>query len=203
MPALPQALSGMTEAEYLEFERASELKHEFIDGEVLAMTGASRAHNLICTTTSFLLYSQLRGRSCEIYSADMRVKVETTGLYTYPDISVVCGDPQFADDEFDTLLNPTVLIEVLSPSTERYDRGRKFQHYRELPSLREYALIAQDSPRIERYLRQQDGTWQFSDAKGLEASLELTSIDCALALAEVYEQVNFAEAEDNADDGEA
>jgi Uma2 family endonuclease len=202
MPALPQALSRMTEAEYLEFERASEWKHEFIDGEVLAMTGASRAHNLICTTTSFLLYSQLRGRSCEIYSTDMRVKVEATGLYTYPDISVVCGDPQFADDEFDTLLNPTVLIEVLSPSTERYDRGRKFQHYRELPSLREYVLIAQDSPRIERYLRQKDGVWQFTDAKEPEASLELTSIGCTLALAEVYEQVDFTEAEDDTDDGE-
>jgi Uma2 family endonuclease len=183
----------MTEAEYLEFERASEIKHEFFAGEVLAMTGASEAHNLICVNVITMLKNQLRGQPCKIYPSDMRVKVEATGLYTYPDITVVCGDAQFADTELDTLINPLVIIEVLSPSTERYDRGRKFQQYRVLPSLREYVLIAQDHPRIEHYRLQETGTWQLTDAKGLEASLELPSIGCMLALAEVYEQVALSE----------
>ena len=144
----------MTEAEYLDFERASEFKHEFLAGEVFAMTGASRAHNLMSVNVITTLKNQLRGRPCEIYPGDMRVAVKATGLYTYPDISVVCGEAQFADDQLDTLLNPTVIIEVLSPSTERDDRGKKFQNYREIVALEEYVLIAQDSPRIERFLLQ-------------------------------------------------
>ncbi|MBZ0292892.1 MAG: Uma2 family endonuclease [Anaerolineae bacterium] len=181
----------MTEIEYLEFERVSNSRHEFLAGEVFAMTGASETHNLINGSTYVSLYNQLRGRPCKIYPSDMRLKVEATGLYTYPDISIVCGEACFADAEFDTLINPTVIIEVLSPSTESYDRGKKFHHYRELPSLQEYALITQDNPRIERYLRQDNDTWEFIDAKGLNASLPLTSIDCTLILAEVYEQVSF------------
>lgn len=191
MSALPELPLVMSEAEYLAFERASELKHEFLDSEVLAMTGASERHNLIAGSTFAALYTQLRGRPCKVYSADMRVKVTATHLYASPDIAVVCGDAQFGDEQLDTLLNPTCLIEVLSRSTERYDRGKKFQHYRELGSLQEYILIAQDNPRIERYLRQDDGGWKLTDAKGLEAQLELTSIGCTLALAEVYEQVEF------------
>ncbi len=183
----------MTETEYLEFERANEHKHEYISGEVFAMSGASEAHSLICTSTSFTLYGQLRGRSCKVYPSDMRAKVKATGLYTYPDISIVCGEAQFTDDTFDTLINSTVLIEVLSPSTERYDRGQKFQHYREIASLREYILIAQDSPRIERFLCKDDGKWELSDSKGLAATIELPSIGCTLALAEVYEQVDFSD----------
>lgn len=194
MSALPQRSAAMTETEYVEFERASEFRHEFVDGEIFAMTGASRAHNLICTSTSFALYGQLRGRPCEVYASDMRVKVEASGLYAYPDISVVCGKAQFVDDEFDTLVNPTILIEVLSPSTERYDRGRKFQHYRQLTSLREYVLIAQDSPRIERFLLKDNGKWELTDANGLDATIELVAIGCILALAEVYEKVTFTEA---------
>ncbi len=193
MAALPQPEpSVMTETEYLEFERASELKHEYLYGEVFAMSGASEAHNLICTSTSFTLYGQLRRRSCKVYQSDMRVRVKATGIYTYPDLSIVCGEAQFMDDALDTLINPTILIEVLSPSTERYDRGRKFQQYREIASLREYVLIAQDSPRIERFLRKDDGKWELSDAKGLDAKIELPSIGCTLALAEVYEQVDFS-----------
>ncbi len=189
MAALPQPT--MTEAEYLAFERASEFKHEFLDGQIYAMTGASRAHNLICSYTLVTLGNQLRDRPCEIYPSDMRVKVAATGLHTYPDISVVCGDAQLADDSFDTLLNPVLIIEVLSPSTERYDRGKKFQHYRQLDSLREYVLIAQDSPRIERFLRQADNSWNLTDVTGLDASLQLSSIDAALALADVYAKVTF------------
>lgn len=185
----------MTEAEYLAFERASDIRHEYLDGHVYAMTGASRAHNLISTYTAASLINQLRGRPCEVYASDMRVRVSATGLYTYPDVTVVCGNPQFADSALDTLLNPVLVIEVLSPSTESYDRGKKFQHYRQLESLREYVLISQDSPRVERFLRQDDGTWLLTDAAGLDASLELASVACTLALAEVYEKVTF-EAED-------
>jgi Uma2 family endonuclease len=192
MSALPHTPIVMTEAEYLVFERTSDVKHEFFAGEVFAMTGASEAHNLICANMITTLKNQLRGRPCKVYPSDMRVKIEAARLYTYPDISVVCGEAQFADEMLDTLVNPMVIIEVLSPSTERYDRGKKFQQYRDLPSLQEYVLITQDGPRIERFRLQETGIWEFTDAKGLEASLELSSIGCVLALAEVYEQVTFA-----------
>jgi Uma2 family endonuclease len=201
MPMAAPPNVRMTEAEYLAFDRASDVKHEYYRGEIFAMSGASRKHNVISGNTYASLHAQLRGRPCEKYQAEMRVRVARTRLYTYPDITVVCGEPHFADNEFDTLLNPTLLVEVLSPSTERYDRGRKFQHYREIDSLREYVLIAQDQPRIERFLRQDDGTWLLSDASGLEGRIELASIGCTLALADVYEQVTF-EAEDEPENGE-
>ena len=193
MAAIPQPIPTMTEAEYLEFERASELKHEYYNGEIFAMTGASEEHNSICMSAGFLLYGQLRNRPCRVYQSDMKVKVEAAKLYTYPDLVVRCGEAQFVDDKFDTLLNPVVIIEVLSPSTERYDRGDKFGHYRKIPTLREYLLVSQNKPHIERYLRQDDGKWEFSDATGLDAIVELSSIDCTLPLSEVYEQVTFTE----------
>jgi Uma2 family endonuclease len=182
---------AMSEAEYLAMERASEIKHEYLDGYAYAMAGASDAHNIICAYTLISLGSQLRGGPCTIRPSDMRVKIAATGLYTYPDISVVCGESQFVAGEFDTLLNPVLIVEVLSPSTEMFDRGKKFHHYRQLESLREYILIAQDSPHIERFLRQDDNTWLFTDVTGMDASLELPSIGCTLALAEVYEKVAF------------
>ena len=191
MVAQPQKMQ-MTEAEYLEFERKSETKHEFIDGEVFAMTGASRAHNLICVNVARRISNQLDGKNCEVYAADMRVKIEAK-KYVYPDVIVVCGEVRLADDKFDNLLNPTVIIEVLSETTEAYDRGTKFKNYRKLASLQEYVLIAQDKPSIERFVRQPDGTWSIgvNDAEGLDNSVELTSIDCTLHLAEVYEHVVF------------
>jgi Uma2 family endonuclease len=188
MVALPQK-TRLTEAEYLAFERKSETKHEYMDGEVFAMTGASRAHNLIGTNLTRIIGTQLRGKGCEIYAADMRVKIGKK--YVYPDVTVVCGEAQFADDEFDNLLNPTVIFEILSDTTESYDRGTKSENYRKLPSLQEYVLVAQHKPHIERYLRLADGTWNLKEANGLEGSLELTSIGCTLQLAEVYEQVSF------------
>jgi Uma2 family endonuclease len=196
MSALPETHKRMSEAEYLAFERDNQIKHEFLDGEVYAMSAASEAHNLITTSTIAALYSQLRGRPCKTYPSDMRVRTPATRPYVYPDITVVCGEAQFDDDQRDILLNPTLVIEVLSPHTERYDRGKKFQHYRELESLQEYVLIAQDSPHIERFVRQEDGLWQFSEATGLEAALELSSIGCTLALVEVYEQITFAADQD-------
>jgi Uma2 family endonuclease len=198
MVALPQKIR-MTEAEYLEFERKSESKHEFIDGEVFAMSGASRAHNLICVNLSRRISNQLDGKNCEVYASDMRVKISAR-QYVYPDVIVVCGEAKLSDDKFDNLLNPTIIIEVLSDSTEAYDRGTKFKNYRKLDSLQEYILIAQDKPSIERFVRQPNGTWNISanDTEGLESSVELTSIGCTLHLTEVYEHVVFpADKNDN------
>ena len=187
----------MTEAEYLAFERSSEIKHEFVGGEIYAMSGASRNHNLIAGSTYVAIYSQLRGKGCETYPSDMKVRTPSTGSYVYPDISVVCGDPQFDDEQRDVLLNPGVVIEVLSPNTEAYDRGKKFARYREIESLQEYILISQDQPHIERFVRQADGMWQFSDVRGLEGSVTLASIGCQLALQAVYEQVTFESDQDD------
>ncbi len=175
--------------EYLEAERRAEYKSEYFAGEILAMTGASREHNLIVGNLLGSLHPQLRGRPCELYPSDMRVKITRTGAYAYPDLVVVCGEPEFEDEQVDTLLNPTVLVEVLSPSTERHDRGRKWEHYRRLPSLAEFLLVAQEQPRIEHYLRQESGLWLFHDASGEDAVLELSSIGCTLALRDVYDKV--------------
>ena len=169
-----------TVEQYLEMERASEEKHEYLDGEIYLMSGASANHNLIVGTLLGILYNQLRQRPCVYFPSDMRVKVSNTGLYTYTDISVVCEPPQLESDPQDTLLNPTLMVEVLSPSTESYDRGKKFQHYRALKSLHEYLLISQDSARIERHLRQPNNEWLLTDAAGLDAMLELPSIQCTL-----------------------
>lgn len=181
----------MTEAEYLDFERTSEIRHEFLNDEVFAMSGASWEHNRISMSTSSSLYAQLRGKSCLVNPSDQRVKVTATGLFTYPDISVICGDPIFAGNVFDTIVNPIVIIEILSKSTEAYDRGDKFQHYREIETLKDYILISQDKPRIEGYTKQKNGKWVLSDAIGLEAIFGIPSIACKLPLADVYEHVTF------------
>jgi Uma2 family endonuclease len=186
--ALPENL--MTPQAYLEFERASEIKHEYFEGEVFAMSGASRNHNRIVISVGASLYAQLRQSPCEVFPSDMRVKAHS-GLYTYPDISAACSEPQFEDTAVDTLLNPILIIEVLSPSTERYDRGRKFQHYRHIPSMQEYVLIAQDSCHVERYVRRPNNEWVLSETADINSALELTSIQCRLALADIYENVTF------------
>ncbi len=188
-----QPRQRMSEQEYLAFERASDTKHEYYRGEVFAMAGASLEHTQIVSNTLISIGRQLRP-PCRIVSNDLRTKISETGLYTYPDIIIVCGRPQLAEGQFDTLLNPTILVEVLSPSTEAYDRGRKFRHYRTLDTLQEYLLIAQDTPLVEHFVRQEDGTWRFAAASGLEASLHLPTIDCTLALADVYSLVEWDEA---------
>ncbi len=189
MSAHPQKV--WTVETYLAFERTSEERHEYFAGEIFAMAGASRIHNLVVMNTSASLHAQLRQKSCTVYPSDMRLKISVTGLYTYPDISVVCGQPQLEDSHQDTLLNPMLLIEVLSPSSENYDRGKKFQHYRTLDSLQEYLLISQDSPRIEHYRRQEKDQWLLSETTRLEDSIALPSIGCQLLLADVYEKVTF------------
>ncbi len=177
-----------TAEEYLALERNASNKNEFHDGQIYAMTGASRKHNLITINIARELSLQLKNRTCETYSGDMRIKAATAQNYHYPDAVVVCGTPEFEDAHVDTLLNPTLLIEVLSPSTESYDRGAKFAHYRKIASLQEYLLVSQDQPSIERYLRQGD-VWILSEAIGLDATIPLESIDCQLKLYEVYDKV--------------
>lgn len=186
----------LTPKEYLDFERKSEIKHEYCKGEIFAMSGASREHNVICMNVGSEIRQQLKGKSCEAYPGDMRVFVPATGLYTYPDIVVVCGEPQFQDKEFDTLLNPTLIIEVLSPSTESYDRGKKFAHYRSIETLAQYLLVSQDEPRIDNYLKQESGLWLFSDSRTLNERVELPSIDCVLDIREVYDKINFQTEQD-------
>jgi Uma2 family endonuclease len=174
--------------DYLTLERSAPYKSEYHDGQIYAMTGASRKHNLITVNIAGELRSQLKKRPCEAYINDMRVKAAEANCYHYPDIAVACGAPQFEDAQVDTLLNPVLLIEVLSPSTEAYDRGGKFAHYRKIATLREYLLVAQDQPNIERYVRQGE-VWILTEAAGLEASVPLESIDCVLSLREVYDKV--------------
>jgi Uma2 family endonuclease len=183
-----EAKSRLTPEQYLAMERHSETRNQFLNGEVFAMTGASREHNLINGNLFSEIHSQLRGRSYEAYANDMRVKVSETGLYTYPDVVVVCGQPQFEDAELDTLLNPTLIAEVLSESTEVYDRGMKFTHYRTLPSFSEYVLVAQKEVHVEHFIRQSDG-WLLTETGDLTAVLDLPSIGCRLSLADIYERV--------------
>jgi Uma2 family endonuclease len=180
-----------TPAEYLAIERAAETKSEYLDGVIVAKTGASRAHNLISTNLTMSLGPQLRAGPCELYAADMRVKVAPPRVYTYPDLVVVCGKPEFEDDWVDTLLNPTLVLEILSPSTESYDRGRKFRNYQKVQSLREYALVAQDEYRVERFSRQGDGEWRYANAEGLDAIIEFPAIDCRLTLRDIYDRVEL------------
>lgn len=189
MTAIPK--TKLTPEEYLELERNSEERHEYFDGEIFAMSGAKRNHNVIAWNIGGELRQKLKGRDCEAYPADMRVFVPETGLYTYPDLVVVCGEPEFQDDVFDTLLNPILLIEVLSETTEGYDRGKKFQHYRSIESLQEYVLVEQDEARIEKYVRHGDGFWLLSEAIGIDAEIEFASIESRLALAEVYDKIDF------------
>jgi Uma2 family endonuclease len=194
MSALPQS-EKMTEAEYLAFEFESETKHEFFNGEIFAMAGASNEHLLITGSTYAALYNQTVDRPYVVYQTDMRLKVLATGLYTYPDIIVVCGEPKFTEDKPTVLTNPNVIIEVLSPSTEAYDRGKKFRHYSMIPSLQEIVFISQDVPRIERFLKQGIGKWELLDVRGLDESITLTSIDCTLKLADVYRKIEFTDEE--------
>ena len=185
----------ITAADYLAQERQAETKSEYLNGRIYGMSGASEEHNTIVFNLARRIGNQLDKKPCRGYVNDMRVKVSPTGLYTYPDVVVVCGKPRFEDQHVDTLLNPTVIIEVLSDSTENYDRGEKFAHYRALPSLSDYLLVAQDQPRIEHYQRQPDGRWLYSATDGLDAQVEIATIGCVLPLAEVYERVDFTEPE--------
>lgn len=177
--------------EYLALERQARDKSEFYDGEVFAFAGASERHNLIVSNVLTSFNVQMKTRPCKVYPSDMRVKVLETGLYTYPDVTVVCGEVQLEDEQLDTLLNPTIIVEVLSPSTEKDDRIAKFSHYRRLPSVKEYILIAQDSVRLEQYVRQSDGRWLLSEYSDPEITVEIQSIGCELLMKDVYDKVEL------------
>ena len=182
----------LTPEEYLAIERDVEAKHEFDRGEMFAMGGASFVHTQITIATSATLYDQLKNGKCHVSANDLRVKVAANGLYTYPDVVVTCEKPRFEDAKFDTLLNPQSIIEVLSDTTEKYDRGKKFELYRQIESLREYVLISQDRAHIELFTRGDDDLWKLSEATGLDSAIDLTAIGCRLALADVYAKVSWA-----------
>jgi len=185
-----------TPQEYLAIDRAAEFKSEYFAGEMVGMAGASENHNIITVNLASELRTRLRGGPCRPFSTDMRVSAGAGDLYFYPDVVVVCGERRFADERRDVLLNPTVIAEVLSPTTEADDRGDKFEGYRRLESLHEYVLVAQDRPHIEHFTRQEEGRWLLSEVDGMEAVLHLASIGCGLPLNEVYEGVDFGEGAD-------
>jgi Uma2 family endonuclease len=182
-----QAKPYYTEEEYLKLERAAEYKSEYFAGEIFAMSGATATHNIIAGNIFRHIGNlfEATGRPCRVYIGDMRVRVTPTGLYTYPDVMAICGPQDFADNRQDTLLNPTVIFEVLSPSTESYDRGQKFAHYWALPSLTDYVLVAQNQVRVEHYTRQDNG-WLLTAFTTLDATLHLPSIEATLPLARIY-----------------
>ncbi len=177
--------------EYLAIERKAEFKSEYHSGEMFAMAGASDNHEAIIHNLDFVLGLQLRKRPCRIYVGNTKVFVTNTGLYAYPDLAVVCGKREFSDEVTDVLLNPEVLIEVLSESTEKYDRGTKFMNYQSIPSLREYVLVSQDRTQIEIFRRQDGEMWLYAKETNLDGTIKISSIDCALELKEVYHQVEF------------
>lgn len=177
-----------TPEEYLALEEAAEYRSEYYQGEIFAMAGGTPRHNDIAMNIIGEFSRQLRGGKCKANAFDLRILVKATGLRTYPDLVVTCGEREL---EGNTLLNPCVLLEVLSPSTEKYDRGKKFDHYRRIESLQEYILVAQDEAHIERFTRQADDSWLLTEAKGLENSLTFAAVNCTLRLADAYEGVTW------------
>jgi Uma2 family endonuclease len=190
-----QPKSFLTPEQYLEIERKADFKSEYFNGEMFAMAGAQLAHNRISANLIAAFHRQFRSRLCEVFTGDMRVHVTSTGLYTYPDVAAVCGEPRFADSAVDTLLNPSVIVEILSPSTEAYDRGRKFEQYQSIESLREYVLVASDRVHVDLYTRQADGRWLLTSANRLEDALAVESVGARIVLADLYERVEFSGAE--------
>jgi Uma2 family endonuclease len=191
--ALPEKYLRLTVEEYLAQERAGTERHEYLDGYVYQMAGESLAHSTINANVTGRLMMQLLGKPCRVLSPNMKVRASLTGLFAYPDAAVVCGEPQFHDKSKDILINPAVIVEVLSPSTENYDRGGKFFRYQQLESLVDYLLVSQDEPRIEHYARHDSGQWLYTINYGLDAALYLASIDCHLRLAEIYDRIAFPE----------
>lgn len=186
-----QAQPLCTPEEYLERERAAPHKSEYYAGEIFAMAGASPSHNLLVAGIIAALGARLRGTPCATFASDLRIECGPSGLFCYPDVSVICGPLQYRDAHQDVVTNPALIVEVLSHSTEGYDRGAKFAQYRRLASLREYVLVAQDESRLEVFTRGQDNRWTLTEAIGWEAVCPLTSLDIALPLSEVYERVEL------------
>ena len=186
------AQTYLTPAEYLDMERKAVTKNEYLSGQIVAMSGASNAHNIITINTAYQLYDQLLDRDCLVYASDMRVRVQDPVSYFYPDVTVVCGEPRLEDDVFDTLLNPTVVIEVLSPSTAAYDRHEKFTRYQQIASLKEYILISQTRMHVEHHLRQ-GSRWRATEFQEFDDVVSVPSIKCELLLGHIYRRVTFSD----------
>jgi len=199
--ALPETLPSFTLDEYLAFERESESKHEYLDGLIYAMAGSSPEHSTICVNLSEIITRQLRGTRCRPFSSEMKVRCipfptptrRKHGLFAYPDFVVVCGEPIYHDEQQDVLVNPTLIVEVLSPSTEAYDRDEKFRRYQELEPFTDYLLVTQRYPRLEHFAREPNGQWLYTVEASLTGSVFLASINCRLPLAAVYEWASFPE----------
>ena len=186
---MEEPASLYTETEYLEYDLHSDHKNEYFNGQIYAMAGASEKHNVISMNISISIGLQLRNKPCQVYAGDMRIKVKSTGLFAYPDLLVVCPEKLFSGEKPDTLLNPIVIIEILSDSTESTDRGAKFAHYRQIPSLREYILVSQNSGKIEKYHLNASSKWELEETTEENTQIELHSISCVLRLEEVYDKI--------------
>jgi Uma2 family endonuclease len=190
--SFPQSKFQFTPEEYLTFERTAEVKHEYIDGFIYAMAGASPAHNQICFNLTGELYLQLRGTECRGFTSDQKIRTDLQDLFSYPDITIVCGAPLFHDNHKDVILNPKVIVEVLSPSTEARDRTEKFARYRTIKSLTDYLLIAQDGASVEHYTRLKGNQgWGYEQARELAEEIKIVSINCTLKLADIYDRIAF------------
>jgi Uma2 family endonuclease len=188
MSAIPKTF--ISEESYLEEERKALNKSEYYKGEIFAMAGATTNHNAIVASLIGELYAFLKGKSCKVYPSDLRVYNSANGLYTYPDVTIVCGKEEYLDEEFDTLLNPTVLIEVLSASTENYDRGTKFKLYRSIPSLKNYILVSSTEYAAEIYTRKENDNWLLNTTKEKDGRLHISALDFDLSLSDIYAQVD-------------
>ena len=177
--------------EYLARERAAETKSEYLRGEIYAISGGSPEHSTIIVNVTMAIGSQLKGTPCRAHSSDMKVRSTFAGLYSYPDLSIVCGEQRFHDERRDVIVNPTVIVEVLSPSTEGFDRGKKFAQYQQIESFRDYLLVAQDEPRIDHFSRDADGGWYYRSTVGLDGKVVVPSIGCTLLLSDVYDRIEF------------
>lgn len=186
-----QPKAHITPEEYLAREREADFKSEYLDGDIYNMSGGSPEHSTITVNLTGELRAQLKGKACQVFSNDMKVRAGTGRLYAYPDLSVVCGTPRYHDERADVLLNPKVIFEILSPSTELFDRVKKFDRYQQIETLTDYVLISQDKPRVEHYARQQNNRWLLEINIGLDAVMDLSSIDCTLALVEIYDRIEF------------
>lgn len=195
---LPQPIRRCTAEEYLRFESEAEERHQFYQGEIFAMAWGSPQHSLVIANVSGELRARLKGKPCRVYDPNLRVRIARTTLYTYPDATVVCGDLQFdpLDKKKHTVINPSLIIEVLSPTTEAWDRGGKFANYRRIDSLKEYVLIGSETPSVETFLRQADGTWLYASVTGTEGTAQLQSLAIEVPIKEIYAGVTFPPAED-------
>jgi len=181
-----------TSEDYLTFEREADTRHEFLDGEIYQMAGESLSHSRVCVNLSGEVRNRLKGRRCEVLSPNMKVRTSTASLFSYPDLTIVCGEPLFHDTKKDVLINPQVVFEVLSPSTAEYDRTTKFQRYRMgNETLTDYILVSQDKPFVEHFFRQADGKWLYQSYGSIDDFLKIETVDCELSLREIYDRIEF------------